>query len=129
MLKPTLLAITVLCLFCVEASAHSYHGGHHRYRAHAWCGSYLSRYTLANRTDASPSQARGRERATTLVAPGSESWSFGRITLESSLARLRTANGSSTVVTMVVSFVRGHDRCPAQSHSGAFDTAIRHNTI
>jgi len=41
MLKPLLVASTVLIVFSIQAEARPRHHGH---RAHAWCGSYLSKY-------------------------------------------------------------------------------------
>ena len=43
MLKPLLVASTFLLVFSVEANARPQHR-HHGHRAHAWCGSYLSKY-------------------------------------------------------------------------------------
>src|SRR5262245_49848612 len=43
MLKTLLAASTVLLVCSVQAEARP-HPRHHGYRAHAWCGSYLSKY-------------------------------------------------------------------------------------
>jgi hypothetical protein len=41
MLKPILVASVLVCVFSVESNARPYK---HHHRAHAWCGSYLSKY-------------------------------------------------------------------------------------
>ena len=43
MLKSLLVASAFLLVFSVEAEARPQHR-HHGHRAHAWCGSYLSKY-------------------------------------------------------------------------------------
>ena len=43
MLKPLLVASAFLSLFSIQAEARPHHR-HHGHRAHAWCGSYLSKY-------------------------------------------------------------------------------------
>jgi hypothetical protein len=43
MYKPIALAAVLLCTFSVGANAHS-HRRHYTHRAHAWCGTYLTRY-------------------------------------------------------------------------------------
>jgi hypothetical protein len=42
MLKPLLVASAFLSLFSIQAEARAHR--HHGHRAHAWCGSYLSKY-------------------------------------------------------------------------------------
>jgi hypothetical protein len=43
MLKPLLVASAFLSVFTIQAEARAHHR-HHGHRAHAWCGSYLSKY-------------------------------------------------------------------------------------
>jgi hypothetical protein len=43
MLKTLVAASAVLLVFSAQAEARPHHR-HHGYRAHAWCGSYLSKY-------------------------------------------------------------------------------------
>ncbi len=44
MLKLTAVAAVLLCACTIEASARPHHHHHHAHRAHAWCGTYMSRY-------------------------------------------------------------------------------------
>jgi hypothetical protein len=42
MLKPVVVAASLLCAYTHDANARP--RGHYAHRAHAWCGTYLSRY-------------------------------------------------------------------------------------
>jgi hypothetical protein len=44
MLKLAVLTAGLLCACTIEANARAHHRHHHGHRAHAWCGTYMSRY-------------------------------------------------------------------------------------